>query len=70
MVDPDLSELLDDPRPRAQPTLTDTNILGRIVLDLLHALDMSTTNAERNTRLDAILSYYGDDIRRIARGRS
>jgi len=47
----------------------DAEIVARVLIDLLHALDMSTTNAERCTRLAAIEGYYGPDLQRIAKRR-
>ncbi len=44
-------------------------VCAAALLDLIDALDMSVTNAERLTRLKALSEYYASDLRRIRRGR-
>jgi len=52
--------------PRATATPSQVNVIARVLMDLLYALDMSVTNAERLTRLKAIATYYGDDLKKAS----
>ena len=53
----------------ATPAPRDVQVLAAVLTDLISSLDMSVTNAERKTRLEALSAYYSADLNRIRRGR-
>ncbi len=54
---------------RAERRPSPQKLFASVLLDLLHATDVSVTATERGVRLRSLIAYYQDDLRRLRDGR-